>query len=347
MTNHRDSLARTMATLEGLGFNRVDPSPQPMETVPVAGGRRRVTASRASMGTLVSVTGIHASGALVEEAAGLAFQEMNRLVDLLNRYDARSALSVLNSEGLMRGPPPELLAVTRGAQSLFLASSGAFDPTVQPLVDLLREEGGSGGPHESRLQEALALVDGARLAVRPHSIHLGVSGMGLTLDGIAKGYIVDEMASVLRARGLDQFLINAGGDIRCSGFREDGTPWRVGVQDPGTGGDLPDVLALTGGAVATSGSYEIYFDPDRRYHHLVSARDGLSPQASRSVSVVAPDTMTADALATAVFVMGPAGGIDFIDSLAHCACLVVDHQGRHHRSKRWRSAHDTSTRRQG
>jgi thiamine biosynthesis lipoprotein len=178
-------------------------------------------------------------------------------------------------------------------------------------------------------------------------IRLASSEMGVTLDGIAKGYVVDRMASVLAEQGLRDFLIDAGGDIRTSGSREDGLPWRVGVQDPRKQGDLPDIIGLSGGAVATSGSYEIYFDRDRTYHHIVSARTGASPNMSQSVSVLAPTTLAADALATAVFVMGPKRGIDFIETLPECACLIVDETGRQLKSKGWRSATDLPTSKAG
>jgi thiamine biosynthesis lipoprotein len=171
--------------------------------------------------------------------------------------------------------------------------------------------------------------------------------MGVTLDGIAKGYIVDRMATVLGEQGLESFLVNAGGDIRAVGLREDGQPWRVGVQDPGKGGDLPDIIGLTGGAVATSGSYEIYYDRERTYHHIVSSRTGASPRSSQSVSVVAPTTLVADALATSVFVVEPETGISFIESFSQCACLIVDQKGRQLRSKGWRSATDLPPSRQG
>jgi thiamine biosynthesis lipoprotein len=185
-------------------------------------------------------------------------------------------------------------------------------------------------------------VDGRKVRLGPDSISLQIPGMGVTLDGIAKGYIVDRVASVLADHGVEDFLINAGGDIRSAGLREDGEPWRVGVQDPKKQWDLPDVIGLSNGAVATSGSYEIYFDRDRSYHHIVSARTGDSPRSSESVSVVAPTTLAADALATAVFVMDPNRGVAFIESLPGCACLIVDHDGRQLRSKSWRSATDSN-----
>jgi thiamine biosynthesis lipoprotein len=290
------------------------------------------------------VTGIHPSAGKVHQAAGLAFQEMDRVVSLLNRYDSDSALSYLNTEGTIQGPPPELITVLRQARFFFQASDGAFDPTVQPLVDLFRNGSGSSSgslaPDESQILQALGLVDCRKVEMSPEVIRLSSPGMGVTLDGIAKGYVVDRMTTVLRKEGLESFLINAGGDIRSVGVREDGLPWQVGVQDPAKTGHLPDVIGLADGAVATSGSYEIYFDRDRTYHHIVSSRTGSSPQSSQSVSVVAPTTMAADALATTVFVMGPERGVAFIESLPQCACLIVDGDGGQLRSKRWRGAAD-------
>lgn len=338
-----DPLLRKMAALAELGFQKVESPPLASEVIPVGGSRFKVTCSQPSMGTLVSVTGIHESSHWVQHAAGLAFAEMERVVALLNRYDSSSALSFLNSEGSIIGPPPELTAVMWQARYYHDASEGAFDPTVQPLVDLFRTRLGVGGmpspgPSEAEVLQALELVDGGKVELSQDLIRLTSPGMGLTLDGIAKGYVVDRMTAVLCREGLTDFLINAGGDIRSVGFREDGRPWRVGVQDPLKRGDLPDVIGLSNGAVATSGSYEIYFDRDRTFHHIVSSRTGGSPQALQSVSVVAPTTLAADALATTVFVMEPERGVSFVESLPQCACLIVDREGRQLRSKGWRSA---------
>jgi thiamine biosynthesis lipoprotein len=291
------------------------------------------------MGTLVTVTAIHESSGLAQDAAEEAFREMDRVVDLLNRYDSSSALSYLNVEGVIPDPPSELADVMGQARYFHDASGGAFDSTVQPLVDLFRGRVGA-EPTPSKIEDALSLVDGGRVEMNGKGIRLGIPGMGVTLDGIAKGYVVDRMADILGRKGLKDFLINAGGDIRSAGFREDGEEWRVGVQDPAKAGNLPDVFGLSNVAVATSGSYEIYFDPDRTYHHIVSAREGRSPRISQSVSVIAPTTLAADALATSVFVMGPDRGIRFIETFPQCACLVVDEDGRHWRSKGWRSATD-------
>lgn len=332
------ALSERMKALTGMGFRRVEADSTEMECHRIEGHRHKVTCSQPSMGTLVSITAIHESRELIEDAVGRAFSEMGRLVNLLNRYDPDSAVAFLNAESRIADPPPELVAVLSKARSYFDATGGAFDATVQPLVDLFRAAAVSGPPSESQVGDAVSRVDGAKVEVQATIVRLYAEGMGITLDGIAKGFIVDAMADVLAGAGLRDFLINAGGDIRSSGAREDGQQWRVGVQDPAKQGDFPDIISMGHGAVATSGSYEIYFDRDRAHHHLVSAETGASPQSSQSVSVVAPTTLAADAMATSVFVMDPERGIQFIDSFPQCACLIVDEGGRQWRSKGWRSA---------
>lgn len=329
-------VSRKLAALVDMGFQRVESPPLNTETHPVSGGRHKVNTTRPSMGTLVSVTAIHESPGMIQDAAAEAFHEMERVVNLLNRYDPSSALSYLNVEGAIPDPPPELYDVMSKARLYHDASDGAFDSTVQPLVDLLRLM----PPSQAQLLEAISAIDGSKVEMTGKSIALGLPGMGVTLDGIAKGFVVDRMATVLGQHGLSDFLINAGGDIRSAGVREDGEEWRVGVQDPAKAGDLPDVIGLSNLAVATSGSYEIYFDRERTHHHIVSARTGTSPNASQSVSVVAPTALAADALATTVFVMEPKQGLRFISSFPQCACLIVDEGGRQWRSKGWRSAND-------
>jgi len=344
-------IARRMAALGDMGFQRKDAVAFPTEAGPVPGGRQKVTQRRPSMGTLVSITAIHLSRGLVEEAVGRAFEEMDRVVELLNRYDPSSAISILNDSGSIGGPPPELSRVLREALVCNKRSLGAFDPTVLPLVDLFRSRGdvSSAGnlhpasPSPAEIRSLLELVDAGAVELGPRSIRLGKAGMGLTLDGIAKGFVVDRMADVLSGLGLADYLIDAGGDIRSSGFREDARPWQVAVQDPTKRNRFPDVLPLSGMAVATSGSYEIYFDPGRRHHHIIDSRSGVSPDSSQSVSVVAPTAMEADALATSVFLMGPERGTAFIDSIPDSACLIVDRHGRQARSARWRSASEPPT----
>ena len=329
------------ATLAQLGFEPAVRAPQAEESLQVGRGLRRTTWSAPSMRTRVSLTVVHPSGDLAESAIGEAFDELDRVVALLNRHDAASAVSTLNERGALRGPPPELRAVLGGANELHRLSRGAFDVTVKPVVDLLRGLQNGSGVSEAELRDARGLVGMSGLRVSRRAVRLRKSGMGLTLDGIAKGYVVDRVAAVLARRGLDRWLVDAGGDIRASGLNERGEPWRIGVQDPLKERCFPAVTELTTGAVATSGGYEDFFTPDGRVHHVVDTATGRSPLATLSATVAAPSAMLADALATTTLVLPAARAVALIETLPGCACLLLGADGRRWRSSRWRSVSET------
>lgn len=351
--NGADRLPGKLSALLELGFELVEPPPVTTESVRLDRFSHKLTQLRQAMGTFVSISVIHGSQARAEDAIGAALAEMDRLVAILNRFDGASALSELNRHGQIEGPPPELARVVARALSYHRLSRGVFDASVLPLVDLLRagrpgdgrhhfsDSGRAREPDAQDLRAALELVGSEHIELTGRAIGFKRSGMSITLDGIAKGYIVDEVAATLERKGVRSYLINAGGDIRTAGSKENLLPWTVAVQDPDKQDDFPDVLELHDGAVATSGSYEIYFDRERLFHHIVSSRTGRSPLLNSSVSVLAPTTMAADALATALFVMEPVEGLRFIESRPFCECLIVDANGRQLRSRGWKSAKHT------
>jgi thiamine biosynthesis lipoprotein len=302
---------------------------------PAGAGAVEVVGARPAMGTRVAVTAVGPAPAPIEEAIAAAFDELDRLVAIFSRYESASAVSVLNQAGRLQGPPPELMHVVTRALALHSTTNGAFDVTVKPILDLLAERLPQVRPAAHELVEAAALVGARHVRVARGSVRFERGGMGLTLDGIAKGYIADRMAAILEHRGLDRYLIDGGGDIRVRGRNARGGPWVIGVRDPAGGPDYPDIIALGGGAVATSGGYERYYTADHAWHHIVSPETGRSPQEVLGASVVAPDGVTADALATAVVVLGAEAGLRLIDRLPRCAALVLDARGTPRPSRRW------------
>src|SRR5512142_781752 len=330
-----------IAALSGLGFEIVQPSAGETSVDYVGRDGCRVLSRRPAMSTLASVTVIHESAALGEDAIGRAFDEMDRLIAIVNRDDEASALSVLNAEGRLESPPPELALVLSAALSYHRLSDGAFDPTVAPLVDLFRACLTGPVPREpsaAELAEARELVGAGAITASRRRLRLARRGTTLTLDGIAKGYIVDRMAATLTRAGIDRYLVEAGGDLRTGGNKEGGLPWAVAVRDPESAGRLPGTIHLAGAAVATSGSYERYYDPERRFHHIVDAARGSSPRACTSATVVAPSATAADALATAVLVRGSRAGVALVERLPGCACLIVCSDGSLTHSLGWKES---------
>jgi thiamine biosynthesis lipoprotein len=341
---HPDDLPEALAELIDMGFERVEPPPVTTESVRIDGQTHKLTQFRPAMGTFISVTVLNGSEAQAEEAIGRSFEEMERLITIFNRWDRTTALGQLNEQGRLRDAPPELVRVVTDALGYHRQSGGAFDASVKPLVDLYIEHMESGEPSvpaQAQIREVLELVGSGNIEVSERTIAFNRSGMGITLDGIAKGYIVDRVAEVLEHHGVVSYLINAGGDIRTAGTKENRLPWTVAVQDPLKRDEYPDVIELSDGAVATSGSYEIYFDRERIIHHIVSSETGASPRLKASVSVSAPTTVVADALATTLFVMQPEAGLALIESLPGCECLIVDAAGAQQRSRGWKSAKRT------
>jgi len=338
--NHDDA-DRPLDALLDMGLTPVDLPPVTCEAEKIGKRKFRIVSARPAMGTLVSVTMIHSSIEGAEEAAGRTFEEIDRLSGILSRHDDSAALAYLNLEGQLKDVPAELYEVVQRAFHYNMISSGSFDISVKPLIDLLEsgtELQSSAAPAPEDLKAALELTGLDNLKVTEHSIQFTRQGMGLTLDGIAKGFIVDRAADVLKKHKVENYLINAGGDIRTAGKREDRKPWTVAIQDPLKSGEFPDIMRLSNRAVATSGGYEIYFDPRMESHHIINSVTGLSPTMNLSVSVVAPTTMTADALATTLFLTAQAQGIALIESLPGCEALIIDRTGSQMKTKGWRSA---------
>jgi FAD:protein FMN transferase len=330
-----------LSGLLGVGLASAGIIPASAEAVKFNSKLYKVSGTRLAMGTFVSMTLIHTSRDEAEEAMGLAFREIARLTRSMSRFDEATAVAHLNKEGVLKDVPPEVGQVISGALNYSRITHGAFDISVKPVVDLFKEKfsrGESSPPRPAEMERALSLVGAEHIEVKGGTIRFRRPGMGITLDGIAKGYIVDRASGLLAGRGIKNHLINAGGDIRTMGMRQDRKPWTVAIQDPRKKRQYPDVIHLTSGAVATSGNYEVYYDREKMFHHIVNPETGVSPELSASVSVLAPTAMDADALSTSVFVMEPEGGTRFIETLDNCECLVMARKGDLFRSKGWRSA---------
>lgn len=329
-----------MSGLLGLSLASMGILPATAEAVKFNREFYKVSKTEMTMGTFVTMTLIHASRDKAEEAIGRAFEEVAGLTRSMNRFDETTAIGELNSQGKLRDVPPEVADVVARALHFYRLSGGAFDISVKPVVDLFRKKftgTHTEFPSKIELARALELVGSDKIELKGHTIRLKKPGMGITLDGIAKGYIVDKASKVLTDHQIKNHLINAGGDIRAMGARH-GKPWTVAIEDPRKKKEYPDVIHIRGGAIATSGNYEIYFDREKMLHHIIDPKTGFSPHFSTSVSVLAETAMDADALSTSVFVMKPENGIHFIDSVPKCECLVVGKRNAKINSAGWKSA---------
>jgi thiamine biosynthesis lipoprotein len=244
---------------------------------------------------------------------------------MFSRYRRETFISRLNRDGIVRGVPPEVVHVVQSALEYSALTGGAFDVTVAPLLDLYRSSFDRTGapPPESELDKAFSLVGYRHVLVDDGAISFGKRGMSVTLDGIAKGYIVDRAVRVLEELGAKRVLIDAGGDMGTVGERSPGEGWRLAIQHPRNQKSYLGTLQLHGESVATSGDYLQYFTEDKRLHHILDPRTGRSPAYTSAVTVVTPTAMEADALSTAVFVLGPRDGLRLLNQLQNVEGVIV------------------------
>jgi thiamine biosynthesis lipoprotein len=259
----------------------------------------------------------------------------NRLEQLsqhLSHYDPESELSAFNNYAVTDWFPvsAELGTVVEYALTVSALSNGAFDISIAPAIDAW----GFGPtdiadmpPTEEVLNTVLLHSGYTKLASResPRAIRKDDPLVRLDLSALAKGYAVDQLAYLLEDQGIHNYLVEIGGETRTAGVRRLDTPWRIGIQPPADGLDLEFVVTPGDAAVATSGDYRnFYMQDDRRISHTIDPSNA-QPVANgvMSVSVIAPNAMQADALATALMVLGMVAGAEFAAAQDIAALMIV------------------------
>lgn len=297
---------------------------------------RPVRQSRALMGTQINLIVYGPDPDASLDAIQSTFARMEKVARLLSRHDGQSELSTLNRNGFLDHPSKELQEVLLLGQSLSRSTKGAFDVTMLPLQQLYAGQNKMNNPvpPENRLHEALAVVDYRMLDIRGDRVRLEKKGMAVTLDGIGKGYIVDQGVDEFRSRGFDNVYVEAGGDLMVSGTKTAGRAWKIGIRNPRPErSDEFITVDLNDRAIATSGDYMQPFTADLRYHHIIDPRTGISPPELASATVTAPSVALADGLATAAMVMGPEESLHTFASLPDCECLLIGKDLRQYRSQ--------------
>ncbi len=306
---------------------------------------QRYQAAEVHMGTAIQIVVYAEDESTANKALAAAFAEIARLDSVMSDYRAESELSRLGAKSPTTEPVPvsdDLWKVLRRAQFFSRESEGAFDVTVGPLSKLWRRARRRNQlPAEDRLAEARRAVgyEALRLDEERQAVELRKADMRLDLGGIAKGYAADAALATLQRHGISRALVNAGGDMAL-GDPPPGEPgWPVGVAPRGKDGPPSRFLLLKNCGIATSGDAWQYVEVDgRRYSHIMDPRTGVGLTDRSGVTVVAPDGMTADALASTVSVLGHPEGIQLVDRLPGCAALVVrvvDGEPTLHASKRF------------
>lgn len=279
--------------------------------------------TRELMGTIVTITVYGDDKAFLKESVEDAFDEIIRIDALLSNYKNDSDVSLLNSQKYITGFSDDLKINIEKSVYYSKISNGSFDITVQPILDLYSESFAAGGPpSDDQIREKLGMVNFRYINYSDDIIAIHPK-QKITLGGIAKGYAVDKAIEVLQGKGIQSALVNAGGDMMTIGTKPDGEKWNVALADPRDKKNTIDIIELNGNAVVTSGDYERYFTEDKSFHHIVDPRTGYSATELISVTIVADNAMDADAISTAVFVLGREKGAELMKELGVYGTIVT------------------------
>jgi thiamine biosynthesis lipoprotein ApbE len=359
------------------------------------------------MDTYVNIIIYHNDEDEAKEIMNEVYAEMERVSAIANRFNTSSEVSILNANGNISNPSPELLEMIRTSKEYSTITGGAFDITILPLLNLWDPYSGA-GPYEiftmeqshsdsldsatiteairdaflssdsqytlagdasvtviqpgqewtiqsgwvnyhimnatgilsitvkefwnanpatqlMVLNDTMQLVGSEKITVTDGSITLQ-DGMSITLDGMAKGYIVDSAIRVLKARGIDRALIDAGGDITTIGEKPEDEKWVIGLRNPEDKSESVTEFEVDGKAVATSGNYERFFNDTANVGNIIDPATGYSVYNASSATIIANNCTVADILATAIFVLGTTDGIALVDTLPDVEALMLDYQ---------------------
>jgi len=287
------------------------------------------------MGTSVRVELWCEDRAAGETAIGAVMERMHQIDETMSPFKPDSELSRINRAASTGAVSISRAMVELIARSIEFSelSEGAFDITFASVGHLydyrLRIR-----PNDDELAQAREAIGYRNLILdlQACTIRFARPGVRIDLGGFAKGLAVDDGAAILRTRGVRNAIVTAGGDSHILGDRR-GRPWTIGIRDPRKAGEMVAVLPLQDVALSTSGDYERYFEQDGiRYHHLIDPATGKSPNGVRSVTVVAPDGLTSEALTKCIFVMGVDKGMRLVESFDGADAVVVDAAGALHYS---------------
>jgi thiamine biosynthesis lipoprotein len=286
-----------------------------------------------TMGTIAAVQcADHGSAHQTRALSQAAFEALNK--DLSN-WSSDSALAAVNraaGTGQLIPISPTFTAVLKASLEICEESDGAFNPLIGPVMRVWGFNGATPRtslPQQAELQAAAALTDWRMIErvdqTKATAIRLPSAGMQLDFGAIAKGYAVDLAWERLKASGHNNLLIDLGGNLRAIGEAAPGRGgWRTGIRNPFDNSLIALFLMRDGEAVATSGNYERFVEIDGvRYAHIIDPRTGIPVTGMAGTTVVAPDAMTADALSTTLFILGPQKGAGLLRRHPGCEALWI------------------------
>lgn len=281
------------------------------------------------MGARFAITVVHDNEQLAWQAIQEAEAEIERIENLISSWREHSQTSAINRAA---GKEPvkvdkELYALIARAQKVAQLSGGAFDISYASMDKIWKFDGSMEKmPDSLSVAKSVAKIEHSKILLDPaaQTVFLAEAGMKIGFGAIGKGYAANRAKNLLKEKGIQSGMVNAGGDLIAWGTEEKGTPWRIAVADPSKKKQVLAWLEISDKSVVTSGDYERFVEfGGKRYAHIIDPRTGYPVQGLKSVTVICPDAELADALATTVFVLGKQKGLELIEKLRGIECLII------------------------
>ncbi len=280
-----------------------------------------------ALGTTVRIVVAHPSRSRANRAISAALGEIELIESLMSLYRPDSQISKLNRNGGLRSAHPYVIQVLRHAAAVSVETRGAFDVTVQSLWQSYKQSTDEGHlPDFKTIRAARRTVDYRNVEMQGDRVRL-TRGAQVTLNGIAQGFATDCVRRVFLGYEISDALIDVG-ELAGVGFKSAGQSWIAGIQHPRQEAAFISITPITDRCLATSGDYETTFTDDYSTHHIFDPRTGSSPGELSSVSVLASTATDADALSTALLVMGMNEARAMLHKKRHVDALFVAKDGR-------------------
>lgn len=299
------------------------------------GFQKQAFFSGKTMGTtyhITVVTGFLQNTKTLKDKIDMRLDEINKSMSTYRKDSEISRFNALNKTGEKFYISDDFFNVMTVAQHIYKLTGGAWDGTVKPIENLWGfgdSENKNRVPSKTEIETFLPDIGFNNIEIlSSHHLIKKIASISLDLSSIAKGYGVDQVAALIRTNGINNFLVEIGGEVFASGFRKDGKKWRIGINRPLSGSPVNQVYKVVDihdKGFATSGDYRNYFELEgKRFSHIFDPRNGY-PIKNRvvSVSIMANTCTFADGLATAIMVLNHKKGLELVNTLDNTECLIV------------------------
>ncbi len=284
------------------------------------------------MGSKFEITAVSADEGLAWRAIESAIGEIQQIEKSISSWDPHSQTSKVNRFAGISAVKVDsaLFYLIYRSKKISQLTGGAFDISFASIDKLWQFDGSMQKlPDSMQVAASVAKINWQHIQLQADSlsVFLVEKGMRIGFGAIGKGYAAMRAKALMQSMGITSGLVNAGGDLIAWGHRPQGTPWSIGIADPENPAQIFAQLDIHDQAVVTSGTYEKFVEfGGKRYAHIIDPRTGWPVQELKSLTIICPDAELADALATAVFVLGPEEGMRLINQLKGISCLMVTSQ---------------------